>query len=97
RRSRSLPTRRSSDLPEMAFAATPPYDGTLTGFWTAPADFCFKLPENVSLQEGAMVEPLAVGVHIVKQGGVKPGDSVVVMGAGPRSEEHTSELQSRDN
>ncbi|KAL2113016.1 hypothetical protein VUR80DRAFT_5613 [Thermomyces stellatus] len=69
--------------PEMAFAATPPYDGTLTGFWTAPADFCFKLPDNVSLQEGAMVEPLAVAVHIVKQGGVRPGDSVVVMGAGP--------------
>lgn len=69
--------------PEMAFAATPPYDGTLTGFWAAPADFCYKLPANVSLREGAMVEPLAVGVHIVKQGGVKPGDSVVVMGAGP--------------
>ena len=69
--------------PEMAFAATPPYDGTLTGFWAAPADFCFKLPDNVSLQEGAMVEPLAVGVHIVRQGGVGPGDSVVVMGAGP--------------
>ncbi|KEZ45933.1 L-arabinitol 4-dehydrogenase [Scedosporium apiospermum] len=69
--------------PEMRFAATPPYDGTLTGFWVAPADFCYKLPDNVSLQEGAMVEPLAVGVHIVKQGGVKPGDSVVIMGAGP--------------
>ncbi|SPO02428.1 probable xylitol dehydrogenase [Cephalotrichum gorgonifer] len=69
--------------PEMAFAATPPYDGTLAGFWSAPADFCYKLPDNVSLQEGAMVEPLAVGVHIVKQGGVQPGDSVVVMGAGP--------------
>lgn len=69
--------------PEMCFAATPPYDGTLTGFWNAPADFCYKLPESVSLQEGAMVEPLAVGVHIVKQGGVKPGDTVVVMGAGP--------------
>ncbi|CAI4218502.1 unnamed protein product [Parascedosporium putredinis] len=69
--------------PDMAFAATPPYDGTLTGFWAAPADFCYKLPENVSLQEGAMVEPLAVGVHLVKQGGVRPGDSVVIMGAGP--------------
>ena len=30
-----------------------------------------------------MVEPLSVGVHITKQGGVKPGDSVVVFGAGP--------------
>lgn len=69
--------------PDMVFAATPPYHGTLTGFWRAPADFCFKLPENVSQQEGAMIEPLAVGVHIVKQAHVKPGDSVIVMGAGP--------------
>lgn len=69
--------------PEMRFAATPPYDGTLTGFWAAPADFCYKLPDNVSLQEGALIEPLAVAVHIVRQAGVNPGQSVVVMGAGP--------------
>ncbi|RYP51956.1 hypothetical protein DL768_002832 [Monosporascus sp. mg162] len=69
--------------PDMKFAATPPYNGTLTGFWTAPADFCYKLPENVSLQEGALIEPLAVGVHIVRQAAVVPGQSVVVMGAGP--------------
>ncbi|KAI1361172.1 GroES-like protein [Xylaria arbuscula] len=69
--------------PEMRFAATPPIDGTLTGFWTAPADFCYKLPDNVSLQEGALIEPLAVAVHIVRQAGVSPGQSVVVMGAGP--------------
>ncbi|KAI1181334.1 GroES-like protein [Nemania sp. FL0916] len=69
--------------PDMRFAATPPYDGTLTGFWAAPADFCYKLPENVSLQEGALVEPLAVAVHIVRQAAVAPGQSVVVMGAGP--------------
>ncbi|KAL2173535.1 chaperonin 10-like protein [Thermothelomyces heterothallicus CBS 202.75] len=69
--------------PDMVFAATPPYDGTLTGFWVAPADFCYKLPDNVSTQEGALIEPLAVAVHIVKQARVQPGQSVVVMGAGP--------------
>ncbi|KAJ2903110.1 alcohol dehydrogenase -like domain-containing protein [Zalerion maritima] len=68
---------------EMVFAATPPYDGTLTGFWVAPFDFCYKLPGNVSLQEGALVEPLAVAVHIVRQARVSPGQSVVIMGAGP--------------
>ncbi|KAH8682051.1 chaperonin 10-like protein [Xylariales sp. PMI_506] len=69
--------------PDMRFAATPPYDGTLTGFWAAPADFCYKLPDSVSLQEGALIEPLAVAVHIVRQAAVSPGQSVVVMGAGP--------------
>lgn len=69
--------------PDMRFAATPPYDGTLTGFYTAAEDFCYKLPDQVSLQEGALVEPLAVAVHITKQAEISPGASVVIMGAGP--------------
>jgi D-xylulose reductase len=69
--------------PEMRFAATPPYDGSLCKFYVLPADFCVKLPENVSEEEGALVEPLAVGVHAAKLVGVVPGDSVVVFGAGP--------------
>lgn len=68
---------------DMAFAATPPYDGTLARYYVLPEDFCYKLPKNVGLEEGALVEPLAVAVHITKQSGVKNGDSVVVFGAGP--------------
>ena len=69
--------------PDMHFAATPPFDGTLAGFYSSPEDFCYKLPDHVTLQEGALLEPLAVAVHITKQAEVKPGQSVVVMGAGP--------------
>lgn len=83
RRCSSCLSGRYNLCPDMVFAATPPYDGTLTGFWVAPFDFCYKLPDNVSLQEGALIEPLAVAVHIVKQARVQPGQSVVVMGAGP--------------
>jgi D-xylulose reductase len=68
---------------DMKFAATPPYDGTLAKYYVLPEDFCVKLPENVSLDEGALVEPLAVGVHVVRQAEVKPGNSVIVFGAGP--------------
>ena len=67
----------------MAFASTPPYDGTLTKYYTLSEDFCYKLPEHVSLEEGALVEPASVAVHIVRQGNVRPGDEVVVFGAGP--------------
>ena len=67
----------------MQFAATPPVDGTLTGFFRAPEDFSYKLPEQMSLQEGALIEPLAVAVHINNLGKVAVGQSVVVMGAGP--------------
>ncbi|PQE03227.1 alcohol dehydrogenase -like domain-containing protein [Rutstroemia sp. NJR-2017a BBW] len=69
--------------PEMHFAATPPIDGTLAGFYSSPEDFCYKLPDHVSLQEGALIEPLAVAVHVCKQAVITPGQSVVVMGAGP--------------
>ncbi|HKV54965.1 MAG TPA: alcohol dehydrogenase catalytic domain-containing protein, partial [Candidatus Binataceae bacterium] len=43
----------------------------------------FKLPDNVSSRDGALVEPLSVGLHGVKRSGVKPGTVAVVMGAGP--------------
>jgi len=69
--------------PDMAFAATPPYDGTLARYYCLPEDYCYKLPDNMSLEEGALIEPAAVAVHITRQAAVKPGDSVVVFGAGP--------------
>jgi D-xylulose reductase len=69
--------------PDMAFAATPPFDGTLAGYYALPEDFCYKLPEHMSMEEGALIEPTAVAVHICKQGGVKPGSTLVVFGAGP--------------
>lgn len=67
----------------MTFAATPPVDGTLAKYYILPEDFCYVLSENVSLEEGALMEPLGVAVHITRQGEVKPGDTVVVYGAGP--------------
>lgn len=48
-----------------------------------PVPVLYKLPENVSLEVGAMVEPLAVGVHATRRGNLTDGESVVVVGAGP--------------
>jgi D-xylulose reductase len=39
----------------MAFAATPPYDGTLGRFYLLPADLAHRLGDNMSLEDGAMV------------------------------------------
>jgi D-xylulose reductase len=39
----------------MAFAATPPYDGTLARYYRVPADLAYRLPDNLSLEDGAMV------------------------------------------
>ncbi|KAI5843840.1 chaperonin 10-like protein [Morchella snyderi] len=68
---------------DMRFAATPPHDGTLAKYYILPEDLCVPLPPHVSNDEGALVEPLAVGVHVVRQASVRPGDTVVVFGAGP--------------
>jgi D-xylulose reductase len=48
-----------------------------------PASFTFKLPDSVSYAEGAMVEPLAVGMHAATKARITPGDVAVVTGAGP--------------
>jgi D-xylulose reductase len=69
--------------PAVRFWATPPVHGVLRPTVVHPADFTFKLPDHVSYAEGAMVEPLAVGVHAATRVQVQPGDLAVVIGAGP--------------
>jgi L-iditol 2-dehydrogenase len=68
---------------DMKFAATPPYDGTLTKYYRVPEECCFKLPSSVSMGDGALIEPLAIAVHCCKLAGDMQGKSVTVFGAGP--------------
>ncbi|WP_131195295.1 NAD(P)-dependent alcohol dehydrogenase [Lichenihabitans psoromatis] len=69
--------------PSVVFWATPPVHGCLTPFVVHPAAFTFKLPDNVSFGEGAMVEPFAVGLQAAVKAKILPGDLAVVIGAGP--------------
>lgn len=68
--------------PDVIFFATPPVDGVFQEYVAHEADLCFKLPENVSTLEGALIEPLAVGFHAAIQGDAHLGQKAVVMGAG---------------
>jgi L-iditol 2-dehydrogenase len=68
---------------DMKFAATPPYDGTLTKYYRVPEECCFKLPSSVSMGDGALIEPLSIAVHCCKLAGDMQGKSVTVFGAGP--------------
>ena len=68
--------------PDVVFFATPPVDGVFQEYVAHEADLCFKLPDNVSTLEGALIEPLAVGFHAANQGGAHAGQTAVVMGAG---------------
>lgn len=76
-------TGRYNLCPDVRFFATPPVDGSMAQYVVHSADFCYRLPDHVSLDEGAMLEPLSVGVHACRRGGVGPGSRVLVMGAGP--------------
>ncbi len=69
--------------PAVRFWATPPVHGCLRPTVVHPAAFTFKVPDNVSFGEAAMVEPLAVGMHAANKARIKPGDVAVVVGAGP--------------
>lgn len=76
-------TGRYNLCPEMAFCATPPFDGNLTRFYAHAADFCYKLPDHVTMEEGALLEPLSVGVHACRRADVGAGATVLILGAGP--------------
>lgn len=83
------PTSRASKLgiynvdPAVKFWATPPVHGCLVPEVIHPAAFTYKLPDQVSFGEGAMVEPFAIGMQAALRARIQPGDVAVVTGAGP--------------
>jgi D-xylulose reductase len=68
--------------PAVVFWATPPVHGILTPFIVHPAAFTYRMPDNVSFAEGALVEPFAIGMQAAKRAGIVPGDVAVVTGCG---------------
>ncbi|HEX9015338.1 MAG TPA: alcohol dehydrogenase catalytic domain-containing protein [Chloroflexota bacterium] len=60
----------------------PGWTGSFGQYIVSPESQLYLLPDDMSYEEGSMVEPLAVGVHSVRQGNVKPGDSVLILGGG---------------
>jgi L-iditol 2-dehydrogenase len=65
------------------FFATPPIDGAFANYVTIHEDFAFALPEFVSDEAGALMEPLSVAVWACQRANVTAGDRVLVTGAGP--------------
>lgn len=69
--------------PKVDFMATAPnYKGAFTKFLTHPAHLVFKLPDDMTLDEGALVEPASVATHAVEMAGSLLGKSVVILGCG---------------
>jgi L-iditol 2-dehydrogenase/galactitol-1-phosphate 5-dehydrogenase len=58
------------------------HDGAFAEFVSVKADRIHIIPDSVSFEEGAMVEPLAVAVYAVQNSGFKLGENAVVLGSG---------------
>lgn len=69
--------------PDVVFLATPPVNGAWAEYIVMPSDYLFKLPDSMSYEEGAMLEPLSVGFHAMMRGKVQPFDRVLITGLGP--------------
>lgn len=68
---------------DLEFLATPPYDGALVQHLAIDERNLFPIPESMSFEEGALLEPLSVGIWACRRAGLRPGDEVLVSGAGP--------------
>lgn len=77
---------RYNICPEMAYRSSamrfPHFQGTLQERINHPANKCFKLPDSISSDEGALIEPLSVAIHGVRRAKLQPGTTVLILGAG---------------
>lgn len=69
--------------PRMRFLATPPIDGAFCEYLAVHEAFAHPVPDTLSDDAAAMLEPLSVGIWACRKGRVEPGSRVLVNGAGP--------------
>lgn len=69
--------------PDVRFFATPPIDGAFAEYVVLPRAFAHPVPEGISFDAAALIEPLSVGVWACQKGQVRLGTRVLVTGAGP--------------
>jgi len=74
---------RYNVCPNVQHLGTPPCDGIYQAYFATPPRRCYRFPPSISFDEGAMLEPLSVGMHAVHLVPTRPGDTVAVLGAGP--------------
>lgn len=69
--------------PQIEFYATPPIDGAFAEYVAIQGDFAYAVPDSVSDDAAALMEPLSVAIAAVQKAGVRPGSRVLITGAGP--------------
>ncbi|BFZ56924.1 hypothetical protein PYCC9005_003974 [Savitreella phatthalungensis] len=76
-------TGRYNACPDVTFYSTPPVHGLLTRYHLHPQGWLHKIPDNISYEEGSMLEPLSVALAGLERAEVRLGDEVLICGAGP--------------
>ncbi|SEN54069.1 NAD(P)-dependent alcohol dehydrogenase [Cryobacterium luteum] len=68
---------------KMEFYATPPIDGAFCGYVTIQTEFAHAIPDSVSFEAAALLEPLSVAIASIRKAQIVPGSSILIAGAGP--------------
>ncbi|KAI0321290.1 GroES-like protein [Amylostereum chailletii] len=76
-------TGRHNGCERVLFRSTPPVPGLLRRYITHPAVWCHKLPDTMSYEDGALLEPLSVALAAVERANVRLGQAALICGAGP--------------
>lgn len=69
--------------PKIEFYAAPPIHGAFAEFTAIESDFAYPVPDHVSDEAAALMEPLSVAIATCRKAAVQPGSSVLIAGAGP--------------
>ena len=69
--------------PDIEFYATPPVDGAFAEYVIIQSDFAYDIPDTVSDEAAALIEPLSVGLWACERAEIRPGSRVLIAGAGP--------------
>lgn len=67
----------------VVFMSAPPINGTFCDYITIRSDFVHKIPDSITFEQGALIEPTAVAVHAVNRSHFKNGATGAIIGAGP--------------
>lgn len=83
RRCKQCKAGRYNLCPEMKFYATPPVDGAFCRYVTIDDDMAHPVPDSMSDDAAALLEPLSVAITTMRKAGIVPGSSILIAGAGP--------------
>ncbi|KAF2717664.1 GroES-like protein [Polychaeton citri CBS 116435] len=76
-------TGRYNACPDVVFFSTPPHHGTLRRYHVHPEAWLHRIPDDMTFEEGSLLEPLSVALAGIDRSNLRLGDPILICGAGP--------------